>query len=261
VLTTEFSARSRAGELVMGAFASIPDAATAEAFARCGFDYVCFDAEHSPLDRATIESLIRAADVTNTPAIVRVPGLDRVWISSVLDSGAAGVVVPRVDSAADAAAAAAAVRYPPRGIRGAGPIRASQYGVDREYLTRSIDDTLLAVQVETLGGLADVEAIARTEGVDIVFVGPGDLGISLRAAGRGDELDEAIVRVFAAAKAAGKTAGIFCRATSEDVAQRIAAGATWLAVGSDRGYLTQHATATLSALRREAAVASSAASV
>lgn len=245
----ELCERTRKGDLVVGIFATIPEPGTIEVIGRCGFDYICFDGEHSPIDRSGIESLVRAAEITQTPAFVRVPGSDPIWIATAMDAGALGVIVPRIDSGEEAAKAAAASRYPPFGSRGAGPGRASQYGADRDYQARSAAESLLAVQIETPSGLANVESIANTEGVDIIFVGPGDLGISLRAAGRGDEVEDAIKHVFAVAKSASKVAGIFCRPDPEVTAQRIAAGATFLAVGSDKNYLATAARASVQATR------------
>lgn len=259
MLASELCERTRAADLVIGVFASIPYAGSVELLGRCGYDYICFDAEHSAIDRSMIENLVRAADITHTPAIVRVPGVDAIWIATAMEAGALGVIVPRVDSAEDAAIAARAIRYPPKGIRGAGPGRASQYGVDRDYLTRSVTESLLAVQIETPSGLANVEAIANTDGVDIVFVGPGDLGITLRAVGRGDELEDAIKHVFDTAKKAGKAAGIFCRPEPATTAERVEAGATWLAVGSDNNYLARAARASLEETRAILATASTSA--
>src|SRR4051794_15692879 len=153
VLPSELCERTRTGRLVVGVFAAIPHAAGVEMLGSCGFDYICLDAEHSAMDRSTIENLVRAADITGTPAIVRVPGVDDIWIATAMEAGAVGVIVPRVDSAADAAKAAAALRYPPLGIRGSGPGRASRYGADREYVARSAVESLLAVQIETVAGL------------------------------------------------------------------------------------------------------------
>jgi 4-hydroxy-2-oxoheptanedioate aldolase len=249
VQTSQLCTQTRAGGLVVGVFAAIAHPASVEVLGGCGFDFICFDAEHSPIDRSGIENLVRAADVTGTPSVVRVPGVDPIWIATAMDCGAAGVVVPRVDTADDAARAASALRYPPHGSRGAGPARASRYGADRGYRARAAADSVLAVQVETVAGLENAEGIAQTEGVDVVFVGPGDLGISLQAAGRGDELEDAIQHVFSVTKAAGKAVGIFCPPQSEVVAARMRAGASWLAVGVDAGYLSSAARTMLAETR------------
>ena len=136
-------------------------------------------------------------------------------IAAALDSGARGVLVPRVSTAAQAAAAVKAARYPPLGERGVGPGRAAGYGYRiPEYLAGANAEIVVAVQVETAEGLANVEAIAATEGVDVVFVGPGDLSVSIDAIGPEQaptglsQRDRDDHRRHASPH--GKAAGIFC---------------------------------------------------
>ena len=132
-----------------------------------------------------------------------------------------------------------AARYPPEGERGVGPGRASAYGGRIfDYLAAANSQTLVAVQVETAQGLANAGEIAAADGVDVVFVGPGDLGVSIGALGEAGagRLEEAIGSVIAAAQAAGKTAGIFC-AGPQDVARWAAAGASFFILGSDTTFL------------------------
>jgi 4-hydroxy-2-oxoheptanedioate aldolase len=132
-------------EPVLGTFCGIVNASAVELTGTCGFDFLCIDAEHSPIDRGAAEHLIRAADVSRVPAIVRVPGLNAEAIASVLDSGAKGVLVPRVGTAEQAIAAVKATRYPPYGERGVGPGRAAAYGSGIvEYLAKANDEIVLA---------------------------------------------------------------------------------------------------------------------
>ena len=146
--------------------------------------------------------------------MVRVPGHAPEAIAAALDSGARGVLVPRVSTAAQAQAAVKATRYPPLGERGVGPGRAAGYGYRiPEYLGRApMRKIVVAVQVETAEGLANADAIAATDGVDVVFVGPGDLSVSIDAMGPAgaEKLGKAIETIIAAALAHGKIAGIFC---------------------------------------------------
>lgn len=140
---------------------------------------LCLDAEHSAFGVADLQGLIRAADVTGTPALVRVPELGQ-DIGRVLDWGAAGVVVPRIETVDQAREAVSRVRYPSVGGRGAGPGRATRYGANMgQYLATANDDVLLVLQIETAAGVADAEEIAAVEGIDVIFVGPGDLAVSL----------------------------------------------------------------------------------
>jgi 4-hydroxy-2-oxoheptanedioate aldolase len=220
---------------VIGTFAAIPHPVALEVTAHSGFDFVCIDWEHAQIARDAIENLVRAADIHGVPAIVRVPGHAPEPIAAALDSGASGVLVPRVSTAAQAQDAVRAARYPPLGERGVGPGRAAAYGYRiPEYLSRANAETLVLAQLETAGGLANADAIAGTPGVDVIFVGPGDLSVSIDAIGPAGEerLTKAIETIIAAAIAHNKTAGIFC-AKPSDVGRWAAKGATLFILASD----------------------------
>jgi 4-hydroxy-2-oxoheptanedioate aldolase len=195
-------------------------------------DFVCIDMEHGPISPETGEAMVRAAAVHRMAALVRVPGVDAAAIGQALDWGASGVLVPRVDSARDAARVVDAARYPPQGTRGAGPGRASGYGRDiAGALARAAQETVVAVQVETVAGLDAVAEIAAVPGVDLVFIGPGDLGIGLQAAGRPEPITEAIETILSACVVADRPAAIFAmnRQGLDPYAGRIALAIT----GSD----------------------------
>jgi 4-hydroxy-2-oxoheptanedioate aldolase len=206
--------RLDAGPLV-GSFVGIPHPAVVEVMAWAGFDFLCIDGEHAALGPADVEELIRAADACGIPAIVRVFQVGP-EVGHALDSGAAGVLVPRVESAAQAAAAVAAVRYPPAGSRGAGIGRAARYGRPfAEYLAEANERVLLAVQVETRAGVEAAAEIAAVPGVDLVFVGPGDLAVSLGVPMWAEEHRGAVESVLHAAGTAGVRTGIFCLAPDQ----------------------------------------------
>jgi 4-hydroxy-2-oxoheptanedioate aldolase len=149
------------------------------------------------------------------------------------------VLVPRVSTAAQAAAVVKASRYPPAGERGVGPGRATGYGYRIfDYLAEANSSIVVAVQVETAEGLANVDAIAATEGVDVVFIGPGDLSVSLDAY-RPDgarKLAKAVEKIIAATLTRGKTAGIFC-GRPEDVGRWATRGASFFILASDTMFL------------------------
>ena len=232
---TEFRSNIRGGKPAAGTFLAIPHPVAVEVTARAGFDFVCIDWEHSQIGRERLEDLVRAADVAGSPAIVRVPGHAPEPIAAALDSGASGVLVPRVSSAGEAKAAVAAVRYPPVGSRGAGPGRASRYGYDiAGYIAGANASLLLAVQVETVAGVEDIDAIAAVEEVDLVFIGPGDLSVSLGAFGPDgkDKLEAAIMRVIDACRKAGKAVGIF-RPDASDVERWLGRGVSFFVIASD----------------------------
>lgn len=236
---------------LVGTFAAIPHPVAVEVTAQARPDFICIDWEHAQIARDAIENLVRAADINGVPAMVRVPGHAPEAIAAALDSGARGVLVPRVSSGEQAAAAVQATRYPPLGSRGVGPGRAAGYGYRiPDYLGRANAETLLAVQVETAAGLGNAEEIAAVEGVDVVFVGPGDLSVSIDAMGPAgaERLNAAIETIFAAALRGGKVAGIFC-AGPEDVARRAKAGASFFILASDAMFLGAGVSAGLAAAR------------
>lgn len=236
---------------LIGTFAAIPHPVAIEVTASAGPDFVCIDWEHAQIDRGQIENLVRAADVHRVPAMVRVPGHAPEAIAAALDSGASGVLVPRVSTAAQAQAAVKASRYPPEGERGVGPGRAAGYGYRiPQYVAAANREIVVAVQVETAEGLANVDKIAATDGVDVVFVGPGDLSVSIDAPGPAGaaRLTEAIETIIRATLAHGKVAGIFC-GRPEDVARWATKGATFFILASDTMFLGAGVAANFSAAR------------
>ena len=240
---------------LVGSFAAIPHPVAVEVMAQAGLDFLCIDWEHAQISRDMIETMVRAADVHRVPAMVRVPGHAPEAIQAALDSGAQGVLVPRVSTAAQAAMAVKASRYPPLGERGVGPGRAAGYGYRiPEYLAGANDRTVVAVQVETSEGLANIDAIAAVDGVDVIFVGPGDLSVSIDATGPtgADKLNAAIRTIIGATIAHGKTAGIFC-ASPQTVSRWAAIGASFFVLASDTMFLGAGAAANAAAARDELA--------
>lgn len=224
---------------VLGVFNAIPHPVAVEITAAAGVDFVCLDGEHAQIGRAEFENLIRAADVHRVPCMVRVPGHLPDSIASVLDAGASGVLVPRVSSAAQTRAMVAATRYPPTGARGVGPGRAAGYGYGiPDYLASANDRLVLAIQIETAEGLANVADIVAVDGVDVIFIGPGDLAVTIGATGPEGRprLMAAIETITAAALAAGRTVGIFC-ATPDEVARWSDLGISLFLISNDARYL------------------------
>ena len=218
--------------LLTGPFLAVPSPMVVEIACGAQPDFVCVDMEHGPISAETGENMVRAAAVHGIPALVRVPGPDGAAIGQALDWGAAGILVPRIDSAQDAARAVDAARYPPEGARGAGPGRASGYGRRiPQTLERAAAETVVALQVETVAGVENLAEILRVPGVDLIFIGPGDLGVGLRAAGRDGTLEETMDHILAACAAAQMPAGLFVMTRADHAAY---AGRLALAiVGSD----------------------------
>jgi 4-hydroxy-2-oxoheptanedioate aldolase len=198
-------ARLEHGDRLVGVFLQSPSPITAEVVSGFELDFVCVEAEHSPLGRESVYALLGAA---SGPALVRVADNATVPIVSALDDGAAGVIVPRVDSAEEAQAAVDAARFPPLGRRGVGPGRASGYGRTLpDYFARANEEVIVGVQIESSAAVADVARIAAVDGIDLLFVGPGDLAVSLGVPFGDDRVTEAALTVIEAARAAGRANG------------------------------------------------------
>jgi len=222
--------RVRGGESVVGTFLNLGSPLAAEICARAGFDFAVIDLEHGAGTEAELIPTLQA--LGSCGAIVRVESAERRRVQRALDAGADGIMVPRVGSAADAVVAVAATRYPPRGVRGVAYMnRGADFGAGAPEL-----DVLVAIQVETRGALDDAREIAGLEGVDVLFVGPADLGAAL---GTRDLPLDAIVE---AARAVGKAAGLFTR-TREDAQRALERGFRVVTVGADSFFLAEAARA------------------
>lgn len=241
--------RGRSGGGLSGTFVAIPHPVAVEVMAMAGFDLLCLDAEHAQVGRHELEGLARAAEVGGTPLVVRVAGNVAEDIAAALDAGAAGILVPRVASAEEARAAVAATRYPPEGARGAGPGRASRYGADVAGTVATANGRiLLAVQVESAAAVAAAPEIAAVAGVDVVFVGPGDLAVSMGATGDPARVEAAILAVIAACRSAGVAVGLW-RPSADDVARWRDAGVSVFVVASDTMILRAGAVRLAAALK------------
>ena len=230
-----FKAAIRAGTQQVGLWVSLASPYSTEIVAGSGFDWLLRDGEHSPNDPPLVLPQLQAAAPYSTTCIVRPAWNDKVLIKRYLDIGVQTLLIPYVQNAAEAAAAVAATRHPPRGIRGvAGVTRATRYGRIANYAVRSDAEICLLVQVETREGLDNLEAIANTEGVDGVFIGPADLSAALGYTGQiqHPEAQKAIEDAVKRIVKCGKPAGIL--ATDEASARRyMSGGTTFTAVGLD----------------------------
>ena len=225
-------ARLGVGRLLTGPFLGLPSPAVVEIACMSGPDFVCIDMEHGALSPETAENMLRAAALHAVPALVRVGAVDPVAIGLALDMGATGILVPRVNTAEEARRVVAAARFPPEGLRGAGPGRVSGYGRSiPQALARARSETVVALQIETLAALEALDEIVAVPGVDLLFVGPGDLAVALEAAGRIDALGATVDGVLSTCRTAGRAAGIFAltRDALEPYEGRVALGI----VGSD----------------------------
>jgi len=247
-----FALRERltAGETLIGTFIQVPHMVVADFLARsAGLDFLCLEAEHSAMGAETIQGMVAAAG-TGTPVLVRVEDNSWVPIARALDGGAAGVIAPRVNSAAEASALVGAARYPTMGDRGIGPGRVTAYGSNSgpDYRTWANQHIVVGAQVETRRALDDLDGILAVPGIDLIFVGPMDLASSLGLAPGSPELNAIIEDVVRRAQAAGRFAGIFAM-TPEQVGYWVDRGVQFILYGSDLRYMGSGLAAALEAYR------------
>lgn len=238
------------GKPAHGLFLITPSSLLAELTGTLGFDWAVLDMEASAMSKQDALAMTQALTGSACSPIVRVPYLNRHLIEHALDIGAHGVLVPKVDTAEDAAQAALACRFPPDGERGVNPVRASAYfGNLPEYFAAANARTLCIVQIESERAVENVDEIAAVPGVDGLFIGMGDLACAYGQPGNvvGERLDEARQAVLAACKRHGKVPGLF--AYGLDLAKEyVAEGFTLLAVGNDVKFFREAAVNALSAL-------------
>ncbi|WP_366654868.1 aldolase/citrate lyase family protein [Fodinicurvata sp. EGI_FJ10296] len=155
--------------------------ALAEAAVAAGWRYVLIDTEHGPGGFETTINTVRAVEAAGGEAIVRVPANDPTALKRILDAGALSVMIPMVESGADALIAARSCHYPPRGLRGYAPpiARAARYGIDSDYMTESANEIMVIVQIESVRAVEAIDDIAAVDGIDMLFIGPNDLAGSM----------------------------------------------------------------------------------
>jgi 4-hydroxy-2-oxoheptanedioate aldolase len=229
------------GRGVYGGWCTLGSPLSAEILGQAGFAYVCIDLQHGLFGVESAAPGLQSVSTTGALPFVRVPANEPWLIGRVLDLGARGVVVPLVSSAAEAARAAAACRYPPEGTRSWGAIRtAAALGTAAAERNAAV---LCIVMVETVEAVASLDAICETPGVDAVYVGPSDLGLS-HGLPPGPELDRVIGRIASTCARHGVPAGIHTRS---GVAARAAidAGYTFATIAADRDLLARVARAEL----------------
>lgn len=243
----KFCERVRERAYFKGTFTKISDPSVIEMLAAFGLDFVVIDAEHSPLGRREINSLLIAASAASLPAVVRIPEKSRYWISSVLDCGAVGIMAPHVSTVEEAEQIAAMMVFG-EGGRGFSPsTRAAEYGSRgiAVHLEKQPHETILICQIEDANGARNARAIGMVPGVDCLFVGPVDLAVSMgRTSSEDDDTIALCEQVVTEAKHADTASGIFVpNLVKADNWQD--KGASLLVIGTDQGFLRAGAAAAL----------------
>jgi 4-hydroxy-2-oxoheptanedioate aldolase len=236
--------RLAAGEPSIGTWLALPSPESAEFVATLGLDWLVADSEHNPIDIRTLAQMFGAIAPTGVAPMVRIPWNTPENFKRVLDSGAAGIVVPMVNSKEEAERAVEATYYPPKGARSVGAgLAALRYGASGgEYLRNADDEILLVLQIEHIQAVEHCDEILSVPGVDACFIGPNDMaasmgiGIGVPLESDDSRMVEAIAHVQKTAKACGVAPGIHC-SDSNGVNQRIAEGFQFLALASELRYM------------------------
>jgi len=243
--------RLAAGDTTVGTFVGTASPLVGEVCAAAGLDWLLLDLEHGAGGEEQVRSLVPAAASYGVPTVVRVESAARIRIGRVLDLGAAGVMLPRLDSAHEVAAALRHLRYPPHGDRGVATYnRACRFGLDPAALERGDSQVLGVVQIESAAALDEVDKIAALDGADVLFVGPRDLSHDLGLPGQltAPRYLAALDKVRTAAAAHGKACGLLVN-DGAGAAARIAEGWTFVAIGSDSTLLAAAVTTHLAQAR------------
>ncbi|KAF7599596.1 MAG: 2-dehydro-3-deoxyglucarate aldolase [Candidatus Dactylopiibacterium carminicum] len=244
MILNQFKRGLRAGQLQIGLWSHLSNHVSTEVIGGAGFDWIVLDGEHSPNETFLLHQQLQALIEGGSSPVVRVAWNDKVLIKRVLDIGAQTLLIPQVQNAEEAAIAVAATRYPAEGgVRGfTGLSRASRFGRIKEYHQRASEELCVLMQVETAEALTQIEAIAQVDGIDGIFIGPGDLSAAMGHIGQPGhpEVQAAIKDAIARIRAAGKPAGILTGDEAQ-ARQYIEWGCCFTAVGADIALLARAA--------------------
>lgn len=244
-MRNHFKARLQACEPQFGLFVVSNALQNAEALAGSGFDYLCFDLEHSPSSTPALHAQLAAVAGTGTACVARLAGLDLSAFKHHLDLGVDALMVPNIHTPEQAREAVRYTRYPvDGGVRGlGGTMRATRYGRDKAYFAEAAANTCLLVQIESAQGLRNLDAICAVDGVDLLFFGPADLCADMGHMGQPGhpEVVAAIEAGIRRVRALGKPCGVL--AADPDCQRYLDAGASMVILGSDLGLMVRGADA------------------
>jgi 4-hydroxy-2-oxoheptanedioate aldolase len=234
--------RIKSGEAVHGCWINLGSVVSAEIIGRAGFDWVLIDLEHGAGNDVTMYQQLQVLAGTGTTPIVRIDGLVRPKVQRILDAGATGIMFPQIQDPQEADQAIRMMYYPPRGIRGmAKMVRATGYGrTSNEYIASLEKNLVGVIQIETVNALKQIDAIAATPGVDVLFVGPTDLTLALGILGQLDHplYQQALKDVAQAAKKHGMATGVLLLDLREfEMYHQL--GFRFLACGADSSFVAK----------------------
>lgn len=247
--------RLHAGKGCVNGWLAIPDGFAAETMARCGWDSLTVDLQHGVQDYMSMVRCYQAMAAFPPTPLVRVPWNEPGIIGKVLDGGAMGVICPMVNTRAQAEALVAAAKYPPHGSRSNGPIRAALYGEISDYQRTANDEVMVIPMIETREALDNLDAILDVPGIDMIYVGPSDLGFSLGMAPRMDREEPEILAIYERLLRETGRRGIYAgihNATPAYAARMLGMGFRFVTIANDSGLLARAATETVGAVRAAA---------
>jgi 4-hydroxy-2-oxoheptanedioate aldolase len=245
----------RAGRRPLQASMWTPSVLYAEVIARSGFEGVCLDMQHGPISEADVFALAAVLSANGVTPCVRIPANDRALIGRLLDAGVYAVICPDIRTAEEARSFADACRYPPRGNRGYGPSRPQFPGAKAPFSVEAENEAVMAiVQIESGEGLANVEEILATPGVDSVFPGMVDFALDVHGELIANFLDDRVLpglqRIVAVARDVGVSVGL-AAIDPDEVPALLEIGADWFNVGNDRRWIVAGAQRTFADARKE----------
>jgi 4-hydroxy-2-oxoheptanedioate aldolase len=240
------------GEAVVNGWLSIPSSFSAEVMAHQGFDSLTVDMQHGVIDYQTAVTMLQSISTTPTIPLARVPWNDPAHLMKILDAGVYGVICPMISTREQAEALVQACKYPPRGFRSWGPVRASIYA-GSDYGDHANAEVVVMPMIETAEALKNLDDILSVPGVDAIYVGPSDLSLALGYKPRLDQTDVAVVeaqkKIVAACKKHGVAAGIHNN-TAAYALQMIEQGYQFVTLASDSRFLAVRAADEVAAVRK-----------
>jgi 2-keto-3-deoxy-L-rhamnonate aldolase RhmA len=240
------------GETVFGAWISAGSPTVLDVLRNFSFDWFLFDMEHTPISIETVGRMMQVLNGSTAAPLVRIGQIDQAAFKSVLDAGAQGVIVPLVNTPEEAERAVRFCKYPPRGVRGVAGSKAADYGLTlAKYIRTANDETSVIVQIETPQAIENIDKIVAVEGVDIAFVGPSDLTMTLGLLDdrNNPKVVEAMLKVVKACNAAGKVPGVMA-VTPDEAKLAVQRGFRFITIGTDVKFLTLGAKAFLESVGR-----------
>jgi 4-hydroxy-2-oxoheptanedioate aldolase len=244
------------GEAVVNGWLSIPSAFSAEVMAHQGFDSLTVDMQHGVIDYQVAVTMLQGISTTGAMPLARVPWNDPARLMKILDAGVYGVICPMVNTRAEAEALVRACKYPPRGYRSWGPVRASIYA-GADYGDHANDDIVVMPMIETAEAMKNLDDILSVPGVDGVYVGPSDLSLALGLKPRLDQTDAPVVeaqqKIAEACKRHGVVAGIH-NSTATYALKMIAQGYQFVTLASDSRHMAMKAAEEVAVVRKSGVV-------